>query len=184
MAFKNYEFIKKIRKKISKRYESKRRRESLKYKEEVKKTEKIESSEIKRSSEINEIKKVQGIKNNGNDNFLAINKPKGKSKGPRLMLDEAIAQIQNKNKNGSGMEGWSEARINAFKKREENPNSYYYRFNEPGESQKNGAWSVEEEELFMKRLKEFGCNGQWGLFSMAIPGRVGYQVIIKDLMFY
>jgi hypothetical protein len=25
-------------------------------------------------------------------------------------------------------------------------------------------------------LKEIGADGQWGIFSMAIPGRVGYQV--------
>ena len=30
--------------------------------------------------------------------------------------------------------------------------------------------------MFFYRLKELGgANGQWGLFSMAIPGRVGYQ---------
>jgi hypothetical protein len=33
-----------------------------------------------------------------------------------------------------------------------------------------------EEKLFFTRLKELGANGQWGIFSMAIPGRVGYQV--------
>jgi len=26
-------------------------------------------------------------------------------------------------------------------------------------------------------LKEIGADGQWGIFSMEIPGRVGYQVI-------
>jgi hypothetical protein len=31
--------------------------------------------------------------------------------------------------------------------------------------------------LFFKRLKEIGADGQWGIFSMAIPGRVGYQVM-------
>ena len=33
----------------------------------------------------------------------------------------------------------------------------------------------EEKELFMKRKAEIGIDGQWGIFSMAIPGRVGYQ---------
>ena len=38
-------------------------------------------------------------------------------------------------------EGWSEARIRAYNLIETKPNSYYYRFNEPGEKQRNGAWS-------------------------------------------
>jgi len=34
----------------------------------------------------------------------------------------------------------------------------------------------------MDRLKEVGADGQWGIFSMTIPGRVGYQVskLIKN----
>lgn len=32
-----------------------------------------------------------------------------------------------------------------------------------------------EKKLFFDRMKEVGVNGQWGIFSMAIPGRVGYQ---------
>jgi hypothetical protein len=35
----------------------------------------------------------------------------------------------------------------------------------------------EERELFFARLKEVGADGQWGIFSKAIPGRVGYQVL-------
>ena len=27
----------------------------------------------------------------------------------------------------------------------------------------------------MKRLAEVGANGQWGIFSQSLPGRVGYQ---------
>ena len=27
----------------------------------------------------------------------------------------------------------------------------------------------------MKRMEEIGCDGNWGVFSMTIPGRVGYQ---------
>ena len=92
-----------------------------------------------------------------------------KSPGSRLRLDDALANV-------TEMEGWSEARIRAYQGMKTNPNAYFYRFNAPGETQRNGAWSKEEDELFMKRLKEFGTDGQWGLFSMSIPGRVGYQV--------
>lgn len=92
----------------------------------------------------------------------------------RLRLDDALA-------NASDMEGWSEARIRAYQSMKTNPNTYFYRFNAPGETQRNGPWSKEEDELFMKRLAEFGADGQWGIFSMAIPGRVGYQVRKKSL---
>lgn len=60
-----------------------------------------------------------------------------------------------------------------------NPNTYFYRNVAPGEKQKNGPWSAEEKKLFLKRLEEVRQEGssrsQWGIFSQAIPGRVGYQ---------
>lgn len=95
--------------------------------------------------------------------------------GGRLALDDALRQIQSSNSPDKAYEGWSQARIRAFQMINENPNSYYYRFNAPGEEQRKGAWTQEERELFFKRLKEVGANGQWGIFSIAIPGRVGYQ---------
>ncbi|KAI9474683.1 hypothetical protein BX667DRAFT_470091 [Coemansia mojavensis] len=101
----------------------------------------------------------------------------------RLPLDEALAQLQRAAaaKSGAGidlsraMKGWSEARIKAFKAIKTKPNTYYYRFNAPGEEQRTGQWTPEEQRLFHARLKEIGANGQWGIFSMTIPGRVGYQ---------
>ncbi|CAG8460077.1 7919_t:CDS:10 [Paraglomus brasilianum] len=94
----------------------------------------------------------------------------------RLTLDEALKQVQDNNKDlEKAFEGWSEARIKAYKAIETKPNTYYYRFNAPGEEQKKGPWTEEEEKLFFQRLEEVGADGQWGLFSMAIPGRVGYQ---------
>lgn len=61
----------------------------------------------------------------------------------------------------------------------QNPNTYFYRNVAPGEKQKNGPWSAEEKKLFLKRLEEVRQEGstksQWGIFSQAIPGRVGYQ---------
>lgn len=63
----------------------------------------------------------------------------------------------------------------AFSQMETNPNSYYYRFLPPGVKQRNGKWSDEEHRLFMERYRELGANGEWGIFSMKLPGRVGYQ---------
>ena len=34
-----------------------------------------------------------------------------------------------------------EARIKAYKQIDTNPNTYYYRFNAPGEAQRNGPWN-------------------------------------------
>lgn len=100
------------------------------------------------------------------------------SSGSRLTLDDALQQIQDSKTNDDmdGYAGWSAARLRAFKMIEKNPNSYYYRFNAPGEQQKKGKWTDEENALFLRRLKQVGANSQWGIFSIAIPGRVGYQV--------
>ncbi|KAF8974921.1 hypothetical protein BGZ46_009593 [Entomortierella lignicola] len=96
--------------------------------------------------------------------------------GGRLGLDEALKQIQENNVDASkAFEGWSDARIKAYAAIDKKPNTYYYRFNAPGEVQRKGAWTREEQKMFHERLAEIGANGQWGLFSMTIPGRVGYQ---------
>ncbi|KAF9581085.1 hypothetical protein BGW38_002026 [Lunasporangiospora selenospora] len=99
-----------------------------------------------------------------------------KKMGGRLGLDEALKQVQeNKVDASKAFEGWSEARIKAYAAIDKKPNTYYYRFNAPGEVQRKGAWTKEEQLLFHQRLIEIGANGQWGIFSMTIPGRVGYQ---------
>jgi hypothetical protein len=76
-------------------------------------------------------------------------------------------------------ESWSEAHRVSYTQRIQNPNSYLYRNNPPGEKQRSGAWSEDERKLFMRRLEEMKrhgvVEGQWGIFSEAIPGRVGYQ---------
>merc|ERR1712154_613449 len=78
-------------------------------------------------------------------------------------------------KDTENFEGWSAARVQAWKNKEVNPNAYYYRFNDPGEAQKNGRIGMDEHKMFMERVKELGVNMHWGTFSMKIPGRVGYQ---------
>ncbi|OBZ91135.1 hypothetical protein A0J61_00811 [Choanephora cucurbitarum] len=94
----------------------------------------------------------------------------------RLGLDEALKQVQeNQVDPEKAFQGWSSARIRAYQMIDENPNSYYYRFNAPGEEQRKGQWADDERKLFFKRLEEVGANGQWGIFAMKIPGRVGYQ---------
>ena len=36
---------------------------------------------------------------------------------------------------------WSEARKKAYMRKDRNPNSYYFRFNDPSEENKTGPWS-------------------------------------------
>jgi hypothetical protein len=143
-------------------------------------------------------------------------KAKMYSRVGRLRLDDALRQLSaapaTEADLARAMEGWSEARIRAYKLIQQNPNAYYYRFNAPGEQQRNGrftpvrhppsrhlegslsqcaccfvfmcmcphvcvyAGGQAEHKLFMDRLREVGADGQWGIFSMSIPGRVGYQV--------
>ncbi|KAJ6249959.1 sucrose responsive element binding protein [Anaeramoeba flamelloides] len=67
---------------------------------------------------------------------------------------------------------WSYFKQDAWLRYVQNPNTYYYRFNEKGEQEKRGKWSEEEEKLFERRLLEFGPK-DWGLFSISIPGRCG-----------
>eukprot|EP00698_Gefionella_okellyi_P008930 TRINITY_DN2239_c0_g1_i1.p1 TRINITY_DN2239_c0_g1~~TRINITY_DN2239_c0_g1_i1.p1 ORF type:complete len:285 (+),score=30.03 TRINITY_DN2239_c0_g1_i1:475-1329(+) len=94
-----------------------------------------------------------------------------KPRGPRLLLNDALSKLEKEN----SFDGWSDARMKAWRQKDKHPNAYYYRFNDPNEAQKNGAWSPEEKALFFKRKDEVGITQQWGIFSMTIPGRVGYQ---------
>jgi len=74
---------------------------------------------------------------------------------------------------------WSDAKQLSYL-RSGNPNTFLYRNLPPGETKRNGPWSQDEKKLFLRRLKEMkeqteGPISQWGIFSQAIPGRVGYQ---------
>merc|ERR1719295_502607 len=86
----------------------------------------------------------------------------------RLLLDDALKDTEN-------FDGWSAARVKAWKNKEVNPNAYYYRFNDPGEEQQNGRVRMDEHKAFMERVMEVGVNTHWGTFSKSIKGRVGYQ---------
>lgn len=93
----------------------------------------------------------------------------GSKRVKKILLDDAL-----KNKD-TNMSEWSEARKRAYKAIKQNPNSYHYRFNKPGETQAKGTWTADEHTLFMVVLLEKGANKNWGLFSIEIKGRVGYQ---------
>jgi transposase len=59
-------------------------------------------------------------------------------------------------------------------------NAYYYRHLPAGEHRRAGPWPSDEKELFLIRLQELQGNAttppaEWGIFSLGIPGRSGYQ---------
>ena len=77
-------------------------------------------------------------------------------------------------------DGWSPIRRESFMQIIKNPNTFFYRNRPPGDPQKYGPFTAEEESQFLERLKYFReelniNDGLWGLFSVPIKGRVGYQ---------
>lgn len=103
-------------------------------------------------------------------------------KTSKFKVDEGLELLGKGDDPSKVFAGWSKARITAFRQIEKKPNAYYYRFNAPGEKQGSGGWSNQEKQTFMSRLAEVGANGQWGIFSMGVPGRVGYQVLLLEFI--
>ena len=61
-----------------------------------------------------------------------------------------------------------------------NPNAFFYRNRPPGDPQRVGAFTAEEERQFLDRLRYFREelqieDGKWGLFAIPFRGRLGYQ---------
>jgi len=56
------------------------------------------------------------------------------------------------------------------------PNAFLYRYRLPGFSELHGPFSRQEEELFISIISGLHEMPQWGLFSLAFPGRAGYQL--------
>jgi len=120
---------------------------------------------------VNRRKVKRAVKNNTDETVkkkIGYNRDGSKRVG-RILLDEAL-----KTKD-TNMNGWSDARKKAYKAIGRNPNAYHYRFNKAGEAHARGSWTKEEHKQFMTLLLEKGANHNWGLFSIKIPGRVGYQ---------
>jgi hypothetical protein len=76
--------------------------------------------------------------------------------------------------------GYSQIRRDSFCRMLANPNSFFYRNRPPGDPQRFGSFTQDEEEAFLKRLRYFREDlhiedGLWGLFAVPLRGRVGYQ---------
>jgi hypothetical protein len=75
-----------------------------------------------------------------------------------------------------GFNEWTLCKKQAWIQLETNPNAFFYRHVLPDERKRNGSWTTEETELFIRTLKEHPPEtGHWGLFARHISGRVGYQ---------
>jgi hypothetical protein len=75
---------------------------------------------------------------------------------------------------------WSPVHRRSYLRRKCDENGYLYRNPPVGVERKFGPWTAEEKAAFLARLAETRkdqttVDGKWGLFSLALPGRVGYQ---------
>ena len=79
---------------------------------------------------------------------------------------------------------WSEDQRVMWSALAEDPESYYFLYCAPGESNTIGAFSEAEKELLIKLIHSRPPCGQWGLFSLNFPHRTGLQVsLAKNLDF-
>jgi len=72
---------------------------------------------------------------------------------------------------------WTPARRRLWAHVDTNPGAYFYHYKHPEDNGpiRSGPWSEEERQAFMARARLLGTDGDWGVFSMGIPGRVGAQ---------
>ena len=75
---------------------------------------------------------------------------------------------------------WAPCKKQAWENLKTCPNQFFYRHVLPSEVKRNGPWTSEEKQSFIKAVKECTQDGHsihhWGLFAHKYcPGRVGYQ---------
>ena len=67
-------------------------------------------------------------------------------------------------------------KMSAWDAMQMNPNAFFYRNLMPSEEPKHGPWTNDEKKLFIQKISLLPADfSQWGLFSIQIPGRNGYQ---------
>lgn len=116
--------------------------------------------------------------------YNAIYHEKGLGDKPRREGRPRIFFLDDRKQNPFNQENiatWSAAKLNAWRKREIDPALFYFYFRNPGERLTHGTmWTAAEHDAFVARLDEFRSkewrpDAAWGLFSRALPGRVGEQ---------
>lgn len=92
----------------------------------------------------------------------------------RVIPDQLTVEISSELWNS-----YSPSRRQSFKNMFTNPNAFFYRNRPPGDPQRCGSFTKEEEEQFLERIKYFRklgiSDGLWGLFAVPLKGRLGYQ---------
>ena len=110
--------------------------------------------------------------------FIAPKSIANRNKNKRENVEDDVIERFPKEADMDAWGSWSTIRRTSYLSKE-NKNQFFYRNVAPGEVRKNGPWDEEEKKLFLKRVDEmkekYGEIYQWGIFSQAIPGRVGYQ---------
>jgi hypothetical protein len=112
---------------------------------------------------------------------IAVRSKRAKPK-PKPRATRSGGLDRNEVPEGVSQEEWDDFppwKRKIYLEKEENPNAYYYRFVDPDEERRSGAWSPAERKHFIAQMKlETGdghFTGKWGLFARGIPGRVGYE---------
>lgn len=104
-------------------------------------------------------------------------------KEEETIIDQDLDKVPNDLKQYITQEVWdsySYARRESFSNMFKNPNSFFYRNRPPGDPQKMGGFTPEEEEQFIQRINYFRnelkvYDKLWGLFAVPLKGRLGYQ---------
>jgi hypothetical protein len=103
-----------------------------------------------------------------------------KSKGPATAQYQRLPENLRVTVSEDVWSGYSQIRRDSFCRMLANPNSFFYRNRPPGDPQRFGSFTEDEEEAFLERLRYFRedlhiDDGLWGLFAVPLRGRVGYQ---------
>ncbi|KAJ6246001.1 wd repeat domain 60 [Anaeramoeba flamelloides] len=151
-----------------------------------KNNQKEKEKEKKKKKEKQKEKEQERQKSKQTNKKIIIQNPQTKNKKYKRKKKEVIRPLDAPD----GWEKWCYEKKKAYSMYSQNPNSYYFRFNEKGDQEKFGPFSKEEEQLFKERLRKYG-SGVWGLFSMVISGRCGYicanffrKKLIEDPLFF
>lgn len=75
----------------------------------------------------------------------------------------------------SAYDRWSMDQQYLWDRVPQDPNAYYYRYPAPGEKLRTSRWTDAELETFRHMRRTHPTKNTWGLFSMHIMGRTGYQ---------
>ncbi|KAK8805434.1 hypothetical protein WA158_002090 [Blastocystis sp. Blastoise] len=72
-------------------------------------------------------------------------------------------------------ETWDEKQKKAWKRIPEKANDYFYNYLQPGIQNRGTCWNDKEKTEFLFCLRHYPPKGNWGFFSLHMPGHTGKQ---------